>query len=180
MVVVHDGLLDQRVTAIKVRPNDGGRRGVFVQLVQPTRATTPRRFGRQHSGYLIGAGSAELCLSVAAPAPPMLARTLDSAAEHFALRPDMAVRHGVIARHYDGVANAAYLCHQLANVRTGGEKYLCDPTAVGGMNTLNFDATRRPVGTGVLDARTELAPEILAPSHPVPDPTRQTRCLSGT
>lgn len=34
VVAVHDGLLNQRVTAIKVRPTDDGRQSVFVQPFQ--------------------------------------------------------------------------------------------------------------------------------------------------
>jgi uncharacterized protein YuzE len=73
---------------------------------------------------------------------------------------------------YDEVANAAYIY-----LRPGAEgakaarMYPCDPIEVDGMINLDFDAAGRLVGVEVLDARTKLAPELLAAAEDITDRT---------
>ena len=71
---------------------------------------------------------------------------------------------------YDEVANAAYiyLSPDADGVRVA-KMYPCDPVAVDGMINLDFDHAGRLVGVEVLDARTKLAPELLAAAEDITD-----------
>lgn len=67
---------------------------------------------------------------------------------------------------YDPDADAAYI--QFATeIKAGGveKTYPCDPTEVGGMINLDFDADGRLVGVEVLDASMLLPPELLRKDH---------------
>nr|MDT0658632.1 DUF2283 domain-containing protein [Micromonospora sp. DSM 115978] len=64
---------------------------------------------------------------------------------------------------YDDRANAAYIYLQSATEGFRVAKTSpCDPTDVGGMINLDFDAAGRLIGIEVLNARAKLAPELLA------------------